>query len=219
MDNAKNNFPFIFGVIIILILFTTGGLFLGKVFYSPEKMITPTIIRMVSPSIDQSKSKSYCTSKALGGPFNSINDCGDFKILVRPCCDQQDIIIDNNGNKIAECGGIAGYSPDCKKRFSDQSRCTSIKCTTAPSVGGGETKEECLSKGGTWSKWGLIQKEYCQYPAKDAGKSCTDGSECSMGKCISYTGKIPGECKRYENVFGCFSFVTKGQTKGTLCVD
>lgn len=84
--------------------------------------------------------------------------------------------------------------------------------------GDAATKEECLAKAGVWQKWGLAQLEYCQIPAKDAGKSCTDQSQCTYG-CISETGIIPGKCATYKNTFGCFSPVKDGKAEQALCVD
>lgn len=85
-------------------------------------------------------------------------------------------------------------------------------------LGGAETEEDCISLGGTWQKWGLIQKEYCQIPADDSGDSCIDGAECKYG-CISQDGSIPGKCQTYENQFGCFSIIEEGVAGQALCVD
>lgn len=70
---------------------------------------------------------NYCDSKALGGPFVRIEDCGSFQVLVRPCCDQFDVIIDRKGNKITECGGFTGYSKECKEKF-HQTNCSEVLC-------------------------------------------------------------------------------------------
>lgn len=78
--------------------------------------------------LNSSPTTDYCNNLSLGGPFTRINDCGNFKVLVRPCCDQLDVIIDQNGNKITECGGIAGYSKDCKQRFLPQTSCVITPC-------------------------------------------------------------------------------------------
>lgn len=85
-------------------------------------------------------------------------------------------------------------------------------------LGDAATKEECLSKGGVWQKWGLAQLEYCQIPAKDAGKLCTHKPQCIYG-CISETGAVPGRCATYKNTFGCFSVVNNGKVEEALCVD
>jgi hypothetical protein len=89
---------------------------------------------------------------------------------------------------------------------------------TPDETGDAATKEECLAKGGVWQKWGLIGAEYCQIPAKDAGKSCTDQFQCTYG-CISETGTVPGKCAMYKNTFGCFSLVNNGKVEQSLCVD
>jgi len=88
-----------------------------------------------------------------------------------------------------------------------------------PTLGDASTQHECLEKGGTWQKWGMLQKEYCQIPAPDAGKSCTDGSQCSLGSCISESGTLPGACQTYKNIFGCFTFVEDGELGPVLCAD
>lgn len=86
-------------------------------------------------------------------------------------------------------------------------------------LGEAATKKECLVKGGVWQKWGLAQLEYCQIPAKDAGKSCTDQSQCTY-RCISETGTVPGKCATYKNTFGCFGLVNNGKAeRPLLCVD
>ncbi len=84
-------------------------------------------------------------------------------------------------------------------------------------LGDAATKEECLAKGGSWQKWGLAQLEYCQIPSQDAGKSCTDNSQCTY-KCIS-TSEVSGKCATYKNTYGCFSIVENGKAQQTLCAD
>lgn len=88
-----------------------------------------------------------------------------------------------------------------------------------PQLGGTETEEECLEKGGVWQKWGLSALEYCQIPATDAGKLCTDGSQCNLGGCISQDGNLPGKCQIYKNTFGCFSYVRGNKLDYTICAD
>jgi len=104
-------------------------------------------------------------------------------------------------------GGIGGYmSLGTRKNQSVQQVTTS-------------SKDDCLAKGGVWQKWGLAQLEYCQIPSQDAGKSCTDSSQCTYYKCISTSGKVPGKCATYKNTFGCFSIIENGKVQQALCAD
>lgn len=91
--------------------------------------------------------------------------------------------------------------------------------STSPQLGEAATQAECLQKGGTWGHWGLLGQIYCQIPAADAGKNCQDGSECSLGKCLTYDQTLPGTCQQFKNTFGCFSLVENGQLGPALCVD
>lgn len=77
----------------------------------------------------------------------------------------------------------------------------------------------CSLKRGTWGTWGLYPREYCQVPASDAGKACTDGSQCSLGSCLSQNGKLIGVCQTYPGQFGCFQYLNTGTLSGTFCVD
>lgn len=82
--------------------------------------------RLVPPTTPQpSAMPDYCKNITAG---QSVKDCGDFMVVMGPCCDQQDIILDKNGNEIAKCGGIAGYIGDCKK-YLPQTQCSEMQCS------------------------------------------------------------------------------------------
>lgn len=83
------------------------------------------------------------------------------------------------------------------------------------------TKDDCLSHGGTWQRWGLAPEEFCQIPMKDAGKICTDNSECSARKCLADTqaNASSGYCAQYNQVFGCYATVEHGKISQAVCVD
>jgi len=78
-----------------------------------------------------------------------------------------------------------------------------------------ETKESCLEKGGSWERRfiGYI----CNFPTTDAGKSCTDRSQCE-GQCMSDDLKVPGTCSDYQYVYGCIAVVENGEAVA-LCID
>ena len=77
----------------------------------------------------------------------------------------------------------------------------------------------CFLKRGNWGRWGLYPREYCQVPAPDAGKSCTDGSQCSLGSCISQNGKNIGVCQKYPGQFGCIQYLNNGIPGNKICID
>ena len=82
------------------------------------------------------------------------------------------------------------------------------------------TKEECAQQGGLWRKWGLLGQEYCQIPVSDGGKSCTDGSQCSLGYCIATNDIVPGKCQTYKEIFGCIKHINNGVVDQiALCAD
>lgn len=93
--------------------------------------------------------------------------------------------------------------------------------TTKPiaQIGEAANKLECLAKGGVWQKWGLAGQEFCQIPALDAGKKCTDGSQCSYGICMSENNSLPGACTKFKTNFGCYSKIENGKISSSLCVD
>lgn len=53
-----------------------------------------------------------------GFPVIWIYKCGPLYRLLRECCDAPDIILDENFNFVAECGGFAAYSDECTKLVS-----------------------------------------------------------------------------------------------------
>lgn len=94
-----------------------------------------------------------------------------------------------------------------------------------------DTKASCEAAGGTWAAFGISPIEKCVLPASDAGKECSDSSECE-GSCIAELSKedndkvsrgeaVPakGKCTSSKSVFGCFPIVTQGKVDGILCID
>lgn len=88
------------------------------------------------------------------------------------------------------------------------------------------TETGCLAAGGTWGAAGLFGTLSCNVPTKDAGKVCTDNSQCEAG-CV-YIGLEKAEadnvgqqgtCKAYTSPFGCWSYITNGVIKPGICVD
>lgn len=86
---------------------------------------------------------------------------------------------------------------------------------------------ECQKQGGTISKQGLRQFDFCVVEFADKGKACTNGSDCQAGRCISNGNAmdkeagspIQGVCPSNNVPFGCYGTINKGNFGGFLCVD
>ena len=85
-------------------------------------------------------------------------------------------------------------------------------------------KNNCAAQGGEWKRLGIMGFEHCVLPARDAGKPCSDGSECEYGcrggsKAIGDGDRAIGSCAHNSNGFGCYSTIVNGKTGGRICVD
>lgn len=86
------------------------------------------------------------------------------------------------------------------------------------------TKEACEQAGSEWRAVGMKQSMRCITKYPDAGKSCTDSSQCKGG-CMDVTpynhkGAPIGKCKVDNDKFGCFSYLVKGERGGSrMCID
>ena len=62
----------------------------------------------------------------------------------------------------------------------------------------------------------------CTIPTGDAGKSCTDSSECER-RCLTGVGEpgkqVTGQCQSSNQPFGCWAEVLKGVAQPGLCID
>ena len=87
-----------------------------------------------------------------------------------------------------------------------------------------QNAEQCGAIGGNWRPICMMGKPACVVPYKDAGKSCSDSSECS-GQCVTTsTGTPPesatrGVCTANSDPCGCFQLVEKGKAGYPLCAD
>lgn len=94
-------------------------------------------------------------------------------------------------------------------------------CVEDPPPGGPEGKPlsdaeraECLARGGTAGRGGLLPDEVCFLPQPDAGKSCSAAGDCA-GQCLADTRT----CSTVTPMFGCYDFLDEtGKTVG-ICVD
>lgn len=102
------------------------------------------------------------------------------------------------------------------------SACTATATTTPPAQDA--SASACLAGGGTMKQVGNLQSWKCITPYKDAGKACTDSSQCE-GECrTSVTtqpgnGPVTGACQADNGHFGCSATVEKGQLGRAICVD
>lgn len=81
----------------------------------------------------------------------------------------------------------------------------------------------CSAKGGSIQPVGKAQIPTCVVPYADAGKACTDKSQC-QGACIAEgnlesQGAASGTCQKTNRQFGCFARIENGKATATLCVD
>ncbi len=86
--------------------------------------------------------------------------------------------------------------------------------------------EACVAKGGEVRLEGLRQLPVCVVSYPDAGKVCTDSSECK-GRCLaseeitdySASGDVKGRCEADNSVFGCTAEIKNGKADIATCVD
>lgn len=83
----------------------------------------------------------------------------------------------------------------------------------------------CAARGGQMQQVGRMQSWQCVVRYLDAGKRCTDASQC-QGQCEipGNSGVAPGaaavgQCQADSNRFGCRTTVKDGKAEATLCID
>ena len=87
-------------------------------------------------------------------------------------------------------------------------------------------KAACAAKGGHVTQGGLLGFWGCEIPFPDAGKACSDKSDCA-GRCYAADntdrsaapGKAKGKCQATNSPFGCHAEIDKGVVEPALCVD
>lgn len=87
------------------------------------------------------------------------------------------------------------------------------------------TAQGCAAKGGTLQRVCRRQVEACVVPFSDAGKACSDKSQC-QGRCIldsdhpvSVGDSVMGKCELDNDPCGCKIEVVNGKVGGGVCVD
>src|SRR5262245_51431957 len=102
---------------------------------------------------------------------------------------------------------------------------------TASAIAADDGPKTCLSKGGNWQQVCLSQRFTCVMPYADAGKSCTDSSQCKGLCMVDMTIRCdvdkncpelkvpkPGEaasgiCQRDDDPCGSFVVIKKGRAQ------
>ena len=98
---------------------------------------------------------------------------------------------------------------------------------TAVAATGAGAGGKCDRPGQFWARRGLMGEKMCVTPYPDAGKACTDKSDCA-GRCIADYGSVKGgtsgspavgKCQADDALFGCYAEVVQGRLGAPLCVD
>ncbi len=83
---------------------------------------------------------------------------------------------------------------------------------------------DCQKQGGSLKKQGMAQCYMCTINYADAGKVCSDASDC-QGACLNYNKVVSagmatkGQCAKTNSPFGCYQRIEKGVAKHAICVD
>lgn len=87
-------------------------------------------------------------------------------------------------------------------------------------------RAECKAAGGEVARDGMLGWEQCIQTFPDAGKVCSDNSDC-LGQCrltatdemADWDAEVSGTCQATDTPFGCYSTVEQGRATPMLCVD
>lgn len=99
--------------------------------------------------------------------------------------------------------------------------CSSFR---APAADAPNFGQQCERSGGRWVRGGIAGFYGCLRTAPDAGKSCTDSSQCAHHcNAVPDTQPLPGspvsgQCQADNNYSGCHIEISKGIAKPRYCV-
>lgn len=101
--------------------------------------------------------------------------------------------------------------------------CAPSAAPTGPAPQTEVSAADCAARGGSMQPVGRMQRSTCVIPFADAGKACTDKSDC-QGACIAEgnleaQGAVSGQCQKTNVQFGCFAKIVNGKATGAICVD
>jgi hypothetical protein len=102
--------------------------------------------------------------------------------------------------------------------------CSNSSSTAEPAAVVTNFAQECEQSGGSWVPGGIVGFYGCLRTAPDAGKSCTDSSQCAH-HCNAARGSSPapgqaasGQCQADNNYSGCNIEIKKGIAQPRYCV-
>ena len=85
--------------------------------------------------------------------------------------------------------------------------------------------QACTVQGGKFAQQGKLGCYQCVVTYADAGKACTDGSDC-QGNCESRgeyadvgTANQTGQCSADSSPFGCHQVINNGVAESAICID
>ncbi len=93
-------------------------------------------------------------------------------------------------------------------------------CVEAPPAGpqgrslSDAERADCLMRGGTVGRGGLLPDEVCFRPEPDADKACSKKTDCA-GLCLADTRT----CSPVSPMFGCFEFLDETGQKVGICIE
>ena len=95
--------------------------------------------------------------------------------------------------------------------------------STAPASANFTSMDRCKQLGGKWSRDGTVFFFGCLRPAVDAGKACTDSSQCEF-HCNARKGEKPapgqqavGQCQATNSYRGCNIEIVGGLARKEFC--
>lgn len=97
---------------------------------------------------------------------------------------------------------------------------------TAQPIANPSDAASCKTAGGSWRPICRMQTPACVFTYADAGKACTDSTQC-QGRCYAKettgagsAGKpAEGQCSANSDPCGCHTLVQNGVATATLCAD
>ena len=90
-----------------------------------------------------------------------------------------------------------------------------------------QEQQACEAVGGSVRQAGRLGAEHCIQQLPDAGKVCSDQSDC-LGRCVltdpdahkmKADTPMQGVCEASDDIFGCTTLINGGKVEGTLCID
>ncbi len=83
--------------------------------------------------------------------------------------------------------------------------------------------EACAAQGGEVKPVCRLQRPMCVIANPDAGKACSDPSDCGGGRCFAAgdapAGAATGTCAPSNDPCGCYTAIENGVAQPTICVD